>query len=175
MNERIRAPEVRVIDPDGEQLGVMPLADARRQADEHGLDLIEVAPEARPPVCRIMNYGKFRYEQAKRQKDAQKKSKAVEMKAIRVRPTTDVHDLETKRKRAVRFLEQGNKVKFDMIFRGFELRHTEIGRQLLQRVADECKETCLVERPPRMEGRRMIMILAPLKQEQQASRQGKGS
>jgi translation initiation factor IF-3 len=175
VNERIRASEVRVIDPDGEQLGVMALDDARHQADERGLDLIEVAPDARPPVCRIMDYGKFRYEQTRRQKEAQKKTKAAEMKAIRIRPTTDVHDVDTKTKRAVRFLQQGNKVKFDMIFRGFELRHTEIGRQMMLRVAEACKGHCEVERPPRMEGRRMLMILAPLKQEQRAGRESKGS
>lgn len=173
MNERIRAQEVRVIDPDGEQLGVMPLAAARQQADERGLDLIEVAPDARPPVCRIMDYGKFRYEQTKRQKEAQKKAKSTEMKAIRIRPTTDVHDVDTKTKRAQGFLHDGNKVKFDMIFRGFELRHTEIGREVLLRIAEACKEDGQVERHPRMEGRRMNMILAPFKQEHQAERKGR--
>ena len=122
-----------------------------------------------------MDYGKFRYEQAKRQKEAQKKAKAVEMKAIRIRPTTDAHDVETKTKRAQHFLQAGNKVKFDMIFRGFELRHTEIGREMLQRVADTCKEFAQVERSPRMEGRRMLMVLAPLKHEQPTGQQRKGT
>ncbi len=166
---------MRVIDREGAQLGVMSLPDARRQAEELGLDLIEVSPDAKPPVCRIMDYGKFRYEQTKRLKDAHKKTKAIEMKAIRIRPTTDVHDVDTKTKRAVRFLNEGNKVKFDMIFRGFELRNTEVGRQMLQRVAEACKEHAEVERSPRMVGRRMLMILAPLKQEQAGEQQRKGS
>jgi len=148
---------------------------ARHTAEELGLDLIEVAPDARPPVCRIIDYGKFRYEQAKRQKEAQKKTKSTEMKAIRIRPTTDVHDIGTKTKRALRFLQEGNKVKFDMIFRGYELRNTEVGRQMLQRVAETCKEHAEIERHPRMEGRRMLMILAPLKQEQSGEQQRKGS
>jgi len=175
VNERIRAEEVRVIDPEGEQLGVMSLAAARSEADTQGLDLIEVAPDARPPVCRIMDYGKFRYEQTKRQKEAQKKAKSTEMKAIRIRPTTGAHDVETKTNRALRFLREGNKVKFDMIFRGFELRHTEIGREVLLRIAEACKEDGQVERYPRMDGRRMNMILAPAKQNQQEGRGRKGS
>ena len=152
----------------------MPLEAARREAETQGLDLIEVAPDAHPPVCRIMDYGKFRYELAKRQKEAQKRSKSAEMKAIRIRPTTDGHDVDTKTKRAVEFLQQGNKVKFDMIFRGFELRHTEIGREVLQRIADACKEHAAVERAPRMEGRRMLMILSPVKHEAPAPRPRKG-
>lgn len=145
-------------------MGILPIAKARSEAEQRGLDLIEVAPDAKPPVCKIMDYGKFRYEQSRRQKEAQKKAKAVEVKAIRIRPNTGAHDVEVKVKRAHKFLQQGHKVKFDMIFRGPELRHIEIGRNLLQSIAQQCAELAEVERPPRMEGRRMYMVLAPSKQ-----------
>jgi translation initiation factor IF-3 len=164
VNDRIRAREVRVIDPEGKQLGILPISQARREADERALDLIEVAPEAKPPVCKIMDYGKFRYEQSRRQKEAQKKSRGLELKAIRIRPNTGTHDVDVKTQRALKFLGEGHKVKFDMIFRGPEMRHTEIGRNLLERIAKECAEISWVERAPRMEGRRMYMILAPSKQ-----------
>jgi len=141
----------------------MPLAAARREAEERALDLIEIAAQATPPVCKIMDYGKFRYQQTKRQKQTQKKSKHTEMKSIRIRPNTGQHDVATKVNLARKFLEDGNKVKFDMIFRGAEMRHTDIGQELLSRVAAHLTELALVERRPTMEGRRMHMILAPAK------------
>lgn len=154
---------MRVVTAEGETLGILPLAEARREAQERGQDLIEIAAQATPPVCKIMDYGKFRYQQTKRQKETQKKSKHTEMKAIRIRPNTGEHDVQTKVNRARKFLGQGNKVKFDMIFRGAEMRHIDIGHALLKRVAEDLGELAEVERGPRMEGRRMHMILAPAK------------
>ena len=150
-----------MIDPEGQQLGIMGLPEARKAAEDMGLDLIEVAPNAAPPVCRIMDYGKFRYEQRKKAKDAQKKSKQTEMKMLRVRPNTDDHDLDFKMRNAIKFLGKGNKVKFTVIFRGPELRHKEIGERQLNLFATGCKEIAQVDQPPRMEGRRMTMILEP--------------
>lgn len=161
MNDRIRASQVRVIAPDGTQLGVLPIAQAKEEAERRNLDLIEVAPEAKPPVCRIMDYGKFRYEQQKKAKDAAKKSKSGEMKGIRVRPNTEGHDLDFKIRNAVRFLSKGNMVKFNVIFRGPELRHKEIGMQKLQAFIEATKEVAEVEIAPRMEGRQMTMVLRP--------------
>jgi translation initiation factor IF-3 len=161
VNDRIRAPQVRVIDPDGNQLGVLPLAQAKEAAQSRSLDLIEVAPEANPPVCRIMDYGKFRYEQQKKLKDSAKKSKSSEMKGIRVRPNTEGHDLDFKVKNAMRFLQKGNMVKFNVIFRGPELRHKEIGMAQLQAFIDATAEVAEVEIAPRMEGRQMTMVLRP--------------
>jgi translation initiation factor IF-3 len=150
-----------VIDPEGLQLGIMGLAEARKAADDMSLDLIEVAPNAAPPVCRIMDYGKFRYEQRKKAKEAQKKSKQTEMKMVRVRPNTDDHDMDFKMRNALKFLGKGNKVKFTVIFRGPELRHKEIGERQLNTFAKGCTEIAQVDQPPRMEGRRMTMILEP--------------
>lgn len=161
VNERIRAREVRVIDPDGQQLGIMSLRDALAEARARGLDLIEVAPQADPPVCRIMDWGKFRYEQQKKAREAHKKSRHVEVKAIRVRPNTDDHDIEYKMRNARRFLEKGNKVKFNVIFRGPELRHREIGQRQLERFIEGLADVAQVEQPPHMEGRQMIMVLEP--------------
>jgi len=159
VNERIRASQVRVIDPEGEQIGVMSIEDARDEADQRELDLIELAPNADPPVCRIMDYGKFRYEQQKKAKQAAKKSKQMEIKTIRVRPNTDVHDINFKLKRAIRFLGEGNNVKLNVIFRGPELRHKHIGREQLQKFIDGIKEIGEVDQPPHMEGKQMVMIL----------------
>lgn len=161
VNERIRAREVRVIDPDGEQLGIMSIHDARRAAEDRELDLIEVAPNARPPVCRIMDWGKFRYEQRKKAKESQKKSRQTEMKMLRVRPNTDDHDIGFKMRNARKFLTKGNKVKFTVIFRGPELRHREIGEQQLKLFIEGCQDLAQVDQPPRMEGRRMTMVLEP--------------
>ncbi len=163
INERIRAPEVRVIDPEGNQIGVLAIEEARGEAESRDLDLIELAPDGQPPVCRIMDYGKFRYEQQKKIKEAAKKSKQVELKTIRVRPNTDVHDINFKLQRAIKFLEKGNKVKFNVIFRGPELRHKHIGRQQLQKFIDGCQECAEIDSPPHMEGNQMIMILRPPK------------
>jgi translation initiation factor IF-3 len=161
VNERIRAREVRVIDANGDQLGILSLDDARRAAEQRELDLIEVAPNATPPVCRIMDYGKFRYEQRKKQKDAQKKSKQAEIKMLRCRPNTDDHDIDFKMRNARKFLIKGHKVRFTVIFRGPELRHKEIGENQLRLFIEGCKDIASVENHPRMEGRRMTMQLEP--------------
>jgi len=161
VNERIRAPQVRVISPDGEQIGVMPAEKALEEAKQRGLDLIEVAPNADPPVCRIMDHGKFRYEQKKKAKESKKKSRQMQVKTIRVRPNTDDHDVQFKMRNACRFLGAGDMVKFNVIFRGPELRHKEIGREQLQKFIDGCAEFSEVEQAPRMEGRRMTMVLRP--------------
>ncbi len=142
-------------------MGVMTLQQARQEAEQRGLDLIEVSPDAKPPVCRMMDYGKFRYEQRKKQKDAQKKSKQVEIKGIRVRPNTDDHDIEFKARNAKKFLQKGDKVKFTVIFRGPELRHKEIGESQLLRFAELCEDIAQMTQRPRMEGRRMTMMLEP--------------
>lgn len=147
----------------GDNLGIMAVQDALAEAERRGLDLIEVAPDGKPPVCRIIDYGKFRYEQRKKAKDAQKKSKQTEIKGIRVRPNTDEHDLDFKSRNALKFLRKGDKVKFTVIFRGPELRHKEIGTQQLERFIAKLAEYATVDQPPRMEGRRMTMLLEPKK------------
>lgn len=141
----------------------MPLQGALAEAEKRGLDLIEVAPDGKPPVCRIIDYGKFRYEQRKKLKDAQKKSKQTELKGIRVRPNTDSHDLDFKSKNALKFLRKGDKVKFTVIFRGPELRHKEIGTKQLEGFISRLTAYAIVDQPPRMEGRRMTMVLEPRK------------
>jgi translation initiation factor IF-3 len=161
VNRMIRARDVRVVTEEGEQLGVLAVADALREAEERGLDLIEVAPQADPPVCRIMDYGKFRYQQRKKERESQKKSRQVEVKTIRVRPNTDDHDMEVKAKHAQKFLQKGHKVKFNVIFRGPELRHKEIGRDQLLQFMELCKGMADVDQPPRMEARNMTMVLTP--------------
>lgn len=142
----------------------MPLKEAFRLAAEQQLDLVEVAPLAKPPVCRIMDYGKFRYEQQKREKEARKKQKVVTLKEVKVRPNIEDHDFNVKLKNAQRFLEDGDKVKATIMFRGRELSHPELGRQVLARMAAELKEISTVEREPKLEGKNMIMILAAKQQ-----------
>jgi len=162
VNERIRAPEVRVIDSDGKQLGIKPLREALALAEERGLDLIEVAPNAQPPVCKIMDYGKYRYERARREREAQRKSHASsELKGIRIRPRTDEHDFETKVKMAEKFLREGHKVKVTCQFRGRELAHPDIGLRHLENMAERLSEVGHVEVKPSMSGRFMNMIIAP--------------
>jgi translation initiation factor IF-3 len=161
VNERIRAQRVRVISSEGEQVGIMPTTQALEEARGRGMDLIEVAPSADPPVCRIMDHGKFRYEQRKKAKEAKKKSKQTDVKSIRVRPNTDRHDIEFKMRNAIKFLKKGDLVKFNVIFRGPELRHKDIGRDQLLKFVEGCSEYGDVEQPPRMEGRRMTMLLRP--------------
>jgi translation initiation factor IF-3 len=141
----------------------MAIQDALAEAEKRSLDLIEVAPDAKPPVCRIIDYGKFRYEQRKKQKEAQKKSKQTEIKGIRVRPNTDDHDLDFKSRNALKFLRHGDKVKFTVIFRGPELRHKEIGQKQLERFIANLADYATVDQSPRMEGRRMTMVLDPRK------------
>ncbi len=150
----------------------MSIEDARAEAEKFGLDLIEVAPEAQPPVCRIFDYGKFRYEQQKKQKEAQKKARQMDVKGIRVRPNTDEHDLAVKTRQAIKFLRHGDKVKFTVIFRGPELRHTEIGQKQLEHFMAQLSDYAIVDQPPRMEGRRMTMVLEPKKNMPPASLDG---
>ena len=161
INDRIRAREVRLIGANGEQLGVIPVAEALAKADEANLDLVEVAPTATPPVCRIMDYGKYKYEQAKREREAHKKSKSSGLKGMRLSPKIGEHDLRTKTRAVIAFLKDGDKVRVSMWFRGREMAHPHVGEQILRRMAQELAEVGVVERHPLMEGRNMIMIVAP--------------
>ena len=161
INEQIRDSEVRLIGSDGEQLGVVPTREAQRLADEKELDLVKIAPTATPPVCRIMDYGKYRFEQAKREKEARKNQHIVEIKEVRLGLNTDIGDFNTKVKHAIRFLQEGNKVKVSIRFRGRELGHPEIGHEAMKKFAEACAEFASVERPSKMEGRHMLMFLAP--------------
>ncbi len=161
VNQRIRVPEVRVIDETGQQLGIMPTREALAIAAEKGLDLVEVAPMANPPVCRILDYGKYKYEEAKRQREARKHQHAVEVKGIRLRPGIDPHDFAYRTEDAKRFLQKKNKVQVTLIFRGREMAHPEIGRAQLEKLAEAVSDVGVVERPPQLDGRRMTMLLAP--------------
>lgn len=161
LNHRIRVPEVRVIDQEGQQLGVMETRQALTIARDQGLDLVEVAPEAQPPVCRILDYGKFKYDQAKKTREAKKKSHTFDIKGIRMRYGMDVHDFDYRSKDARRFLEDGDKVQVTLIFRGREMSHPEIGKAQLERLVASLQDVAVVERPPVMEGRRMTLLLAP--------------
>lgn len=161
INEEIRAREVRVIGSDGEQLGIMSGREAQQLAYEKHLDLVEIAPTAKPLVCRIMDYGKYRYEQQKREKESRKKQKTFDIKEVKLRPGIEEHDFNVKFKNAVRFLEDGDKVKVTIMFRGRELSHPELGEVLLNKMAAQLKEMAVVERQPKLEGKNMIMIVAP--------------
>jgi translation initiation factor IF-3 len=161
MNERIRVREVRVIDENGVQLGILQTRDALDNARSKGLDLIEVSPTANPPVCKIMDYGRFKYDEAKKKREAAKKSKTTEIKGIRLRPGTDDHDIMHKVHDAQRFLKEGDKVQVTLIFRSREASHPEIGRAQLARLAEGTSDIAVVEQQPTMEGRRMTMLLAP--------------
>jgi translation initiation factor IF-3 len=152
---------VRLIDDEGKQLGILPFADALRMARERGLDLVEVAPNAVPPVCRLLDYGKYKYEQTKREREARKHQKGSELKEVRLTPKTDEHDLLFKARTVQRFLAEGNKVKVTVRFKGRELAHPQLGRQVLEFIAENVKGAGTVERTPLMEGRAMSMILAP--------------
>ena len=163
MNERIRAREIRVIDEDGSQLGIMAPRDAMMIARERGIDLIEVAPQAQPPVCKIMDYGKYKYEQAKKEKESAKKHKQSELKGIQMFPNIEEHDFTTKVRSAIKFLEEGDKVKVTIRFKGRQITHPEFGRQQLDKVIQMTSEVGQVEKPAAMEGRMMTMILSPLK------------
>jgi translation initiation factor IF-3 len=163
VNERIRVREVRLIDENGEQLGVKPTPEALQLARERGVDLVEVAPMATPPVCRLMDYGRFKYEQTKKERDARKHATKVELKEVRLRPKTDDHDIAFKTRNVQRFLEEGDKVKVTLLFRGREMAHPQIGRTILENVAEQVRSLGQVERMPLMEGRTMTMIISPLK------------
>jgi len=161
VNEEIRAREVRLIGSNGEQLGIKPLREALQIAADLNLDLVNVAPNAKPPVCRIMDYGKYRYEMQKKEKEARKNQKIVDIKEVRFSATIDEHDFQTKLRNVMKFLRDGDKVKLTVRFRGREITHAEIGQKVLERVAQEVQDICSVERKPKLEGRSMIMILTP--------------
>ena len=163
INRAIRAREVRVVDDEGGQLGILSLGDALAAAEERGLDLVEVSPTAVPPVCRIMDYGKYKYQMSKRAAEAKKKVARVEIKEVKMRPKTEEHDFQFKVKNARRFLEEGNKVKVTVMFRGREVTHPEFGAKLLEKVTEDVKDVAVVESKPAMFGRFMTMVLAPAK------------
>ena len=152
-----------MIDENGEQVGVLPTFEALQMARDRGLDLVEVAPNAMPPVCRLMDYGKYRYEQSRKERESRRNQHVVELKEVRIRPKIDDHDLETKGRQAAKFLDAGDKVKVTVLFRGREMAHPDLGKALLDQLSDQLRPHGSMELPPRMEGRTMIMILAPLK------------
>ena len=161
INEEIRDKEVRLIGPDGEQLGIMALAEAQEMAIEKNLDLVKIAPQAVPPVCKIMDYGKYKFEQAKREKEARKNQKVIEIKEVRLSLNIDTNDFNTKVNRAIKFLEGGDKVKASLRFRGREMAHPELGTNIMQRFIDAVAEVGNVEKVPKMEGRSMVMFISP--------------
>lgn len=161
INERIRDKEIRVVDVDGTQLGVISSRDAQNIANEKNLDLVKIAPQATPPVCRIMDYGKFCFEQQKREKEARKNQKIVEIKEIRMSSTIDVHDFNTKAAQAIKFLTSGDKLKVSVRFRKRAVAHPHLGEELLERFKAACAETGIVEKPSKMEGRSLVMFVSP--------------
>lgn len=162
LNEQISVRECRLIGFDGTQMGIYATSEAQRIADSEGLDLVEIAPMAEPPVCRIMDYGKFKYDQAIKAKQARKNQSRVETKEMKFRPKIDVGDYTTKKKHVLRFLDDGNKVKITIMFRGREMAHPEQGLTILERLADDLKDVAVIESQPKMEGRNMHMLIAPL-------------
>lgn len=154
---------MRLIGTDGEQIGIVKLEEALRQSEEHEVDLVEIAPDARPPVCRLMDYGKFRYQEQKRQQEARARQKIVQVKEVKFRPATDEGDYQVKMRNVRRFIDEGDKVKVTLRFRGREMAHQELGMRVLERVRDEMEETAQVESMPKLEGRQMVMVLAPRK------------
>lgn len=162
INREIRAKEVRVIDSEGKQLGILPLVEALRVAANADLDLVEVSPKSEPPVCRIMDFGKFKYQQSKKAHDAKKKQAVVHLKEVKLRAKTEEHDLEFKLRHIERFLKEGNKTKVTIIFRGREITHSDLGKQMMGRIAEKAKEWGKIEQPAKFEGRNYVMILAPL-------------
>ena len=163
INEQIRDKEIRLIGENGEQLGIMSAREAMKLAEEAELDLVKIAPTAKPPVCKIIDYGKYRYELARKEKEARKKQKVVEIKEIRLSPNIDSNDLNTKMNAAKKFLSKGDKVKITLRFRGREMAHPEQGLNVLERLAEDLKPYATVESKPKMEGRNMLMLLAPIK------------
>lgn len=162
LNGEISVRECRLIGYDGSQLGIYPTQQARRIAEDQGLDLVEIAPNAQPPVCRIMDYGKYKYDQAIKAKQARKNQSKIETKEMKFRPKIDVGDYTTKKKHVIRFLEAGSKVKITIMFRGREMSHPEQGLSILERLADDLKDVAVIENQPKMEGRNMHMLIAPL-------------
>ncbi|OFV82659.1 MAG: translation initiation factor IF-3 [Acidobacteria bacterium RBG_16_64_8] len=161
INEKIRADMVRLIGPDGEQVGIVGIQEALNYADRLNLDLVEVAPMANPPVCKVMDYGKYRYEQEQKAKEARKRQTTISIKEIKLRPKIDDHDFDTKRGHVERFLKKGDKVKLTIMFRGRELVHPHLGERLLRRMADDLAEIGEIESEPSLDGRNMVMMLAP--------------
>jgi translation initiation factor IF-3 len=161
MNEDIRVPQVRLIDHSGQNVGIVPTAEAMARAAEVGLDLVEISPDATPPVAKILDYGKYKYQEQKKAAEARKRQKIVEMKEIKMRPSIDDHDYDVKMRSIKRFFDDGDKVKVTLRFRGRELSHQELGWQVLQRVKTDTEPIAKVESEPRMEGRQMVMVLAP--------------
>lgn len=164
LNEAIRVKECRLIAYDGSQLGIYPIEQAQRIADNEGCDLVEIAPQAQPPVCRIMDYGKFKYDQAIKAKQARKNQSKIETKEMKFRPKIDIGDYTTKKKHVMRFLAAGSKVKITIMFRGREMSRPEQGLSILERLADDLKDVAVIENQPKMEGRNMHMLIAPLPQ-----------
>jgi len=165
VNEEIRAREIRLIDSDGQQLGIVPLKEGLRIAMERGLDLVEVAPRAKPPVCRIMDYGKYKYEQSKKEREARKKQRVITVKELKLRPNIEEHDFQVKVRNALRFLQDGDKVKVTLMFRGREISHSDLGRNLCLKFYQCVQDYAVIEREPKIEGRNMVMVLAPKNQD----------
>ncbi len=163
VNDRIRVPEIRLIGADGENVGVVTPEKGMELAAEAGLDLVEISPNASPPVCKIMDFGKFKYETQKKEAEARKKQKIIEVKEVKFRPNTDTHDYDVKMRNVVKFLENGDKVKVTLRFRGREMAHQNLGRELLERVAADVEEIGNIENMPKMEGRQMVMMIGPAK------------
>ncbi|MBX6391930.1 MAG: translation initiation factor IF-3 [Burkholderiales bacterium] len=163
INGEITAPEVRLVGEEGEQLGIVSLEEAMRLAEEKDLDLVEIAPMAKPPVCKLMDYGKFKYREAKKAHEAKLKQKQIQVKEIKFRPSTDEGDYKIKLRNLIKFLEEGDKAKVTLRFRGRELAHQELGQRLLQRVRDDLEPYGVVEQWPKMEGRQLVMVIAPKK------------
>ncbi|MFH1765139.1 MAG: translation initiation factor IF-3 [Gemmatimonadota bacterium] len=163
VNDQIRISPIRLIAEDGEQIGIVSIDEAKARADEAGLDLVEVAPEARPPVVKMMDHGKFKYEQARAAREARKKQHTIQVKEVKFRPGIEDHDYEFKTRHARKFLEEGNKVRLTMMFRGRQITHSELGLEVLKRVRDDLSDIGKVESPPSFEGRVMFMIMAPIK------------
>ena len=170
INDRIRVPEVRLVGPNGEQVGIVAIGDALRLAQEADLDLVEVAPTARPPVCKLMDYGKFKYESAQKAREARRNQVHTVIKEMKLRPKIDPHDYETKKGHVVRFLKAGDKVKITIMFRGREQSRPELGFRLLKRLAEDVQELGYVEFEPKQDGRNMIMVMAPHRKQQQQHR-----
>jgi translation initiation factor IF-3 len=173
VNDRIRVPEVRLVGPNGEQVGIVRIDDALRLAQESDLDLVEVAPTARPPVCKLMDYGKFKYENAQKARETRRNQTNTVIKEMKLRPKIDAHDYETKKGHVVRFLKQGDKVKITIMFRGREQHRPELGFRLLQRLAGDVEELGFVESAPKQDGRNMIMVLGPHKKKSEAKAEAK--
>jgi translation initiation factor IF-3 len=170
INEKIRAPRVRLVGVDGDQLGIFITTDAQKTADDLGLDLVEVAPNADPPVCRIMDYSKWKYEEAMKAKKARKNQTTIQVKEIKFRPKIDIHDYETKKKHVIRFIEAGAKVKVTIMFRGREMVHAERGLAILERLAEDIREIAHIENQPKLEGRNMFMLVSPSKKDVKPSK-----